>query len=55
MSRKLFSPFFALCWNTDAGAFYRGFVTVTPIKLDWTDREALKKVKKWGMSAEARE
>ena len=55
MSRKIFSPFFALCWNTDAGAFYHGFVIVTPIKLDWINREALKKVKRWEMSAEAKE
>jgi 5'-nucleotidase len=35
--------------ETDVGAFYRGYVTVTPIKLDWTDRDTLKKVKKWGL------
>jgi len=41
--------------DTDAGAFYRGFVTITPIKLDWTDHEVLKKVKKWEMGAEVKE
>lgn len=35
--------------DTDVGAFYRGYVTVTPIKLDWTDYEQLSELEKWGL------
>jgi broad specificity polyphosphatase/5'/3'-nucleotidase SurE len=34
----------------DFGAFYSGHVTITPIKLDWTDQTALSEVGKWGLT-----
>jgi len=36
--------------DTDVGAFYSGHVTVTPIKLDWTDQAELPELKKWGLA-----
>jgi 5'-nucleotidase len=36
--------------DTDVGAFSRGYVTITPIKLDWTDREVLPEIEKWGIT-----
>jgi len=41
--------------DTDVGAFYRGYVTVTPIKLDWTDRETLSQIEKWGLATGLKE
>ena len=41
--------------DTDVGAFSRGYVTVTPIKLDWTDREALSEIEKWGLATGLKE
>jgi broad specificity polyphosphatase/5'/3'-nucleotidase SurE len=38
--------------DTDVGAFYSGHVTVTPIKLDWTDQAELLELKKWGLAEE---
>ena len=36
--------------DTDVGAFYSGHVTVTPIKLDWTDQATLDEIGKWGLT-----
>ena len=41
--------------DTDVGAFYSGYVTVTPIKLDWTDRETLSQIEKWGLATGLKE
>ena len=41
--------------DTDVGAFYSGHVTVTPIKLDWTDQARLSEVEKWELGNKSRE
>ncbi|HJY84183.1 MAG TPA: hypothetical protein VKK81_24240 [Candidatus Binatia bacterium] len=41
--------------DTDVGAFYSGHVTITPIKLDWTDQAALTEVEKWGLTERKKE
>lgn len=41
--------------DTDVGAFSSGHVTVTPIKLDWTDQSALSEVEKWGLGGKTKE
>jgi len=41
--------------DTDVGAFYSGHVTITPIKLDWTDQAALTEVGKWGLTERKKE
>jgi len=41
--------------DTDVGAFYSGHVTVTPIKLDWTDQAELPELKKWGLAERKKE
>jgi 5'-nucleotidase len=41
--------------DTDVGAFSSGYVTVTPIKVDWTDQSALSEIEKWGVGGKAEE
>lgn len=33
--------------GTDSGAFFKGYITVTPLKFDWTARDAIKDLESW--------
>ena len=36
--------------GTDTGAFFEGYVTVTPLRFDWTAKDALKELEGWGLT-----
>ena len=35
--------------ETDTFAYQQGFITITPLKFDWTSYESLKQIQDWGL------
>ncbi len=35
--------------GTDSGAYFEGYITITPLKFDWTARETLKDLESWDL------
>lgn len=38
--------------GSDCEAFFDGYITITPLKFDWTAHETLKELRKWKLTAE---
>ena len=38
--------------ETDTFAYQQGFITVTPLKFDWTSYESLEKIQNWDLRLE---
>ena len=35
--------------GTDSGAFFDGYITITPLRFDWTARDTIKELESWGL------
>ena len=38
--------------ETDTFAYQQGFITITPLKFDWTSYESLEKIQNWDLRLE---